>query len=191
MERSWKRRTSDWTVGCSPCLALSHNVIQTWHFFLHWFQQLVCLSSAVKSRSGVCFSGTLSCWTFSLCWRALICCIFSSSFSCQVFTLMGSDLAVPLAVWAEHLLLSLSLSQPFLLLLVCLCRRRSFPPLFGSWVSREAGSLLPSVFSMSTQLLAIDIWYNPAAYSNVTANTTAIPCTVSGHTLTVLPGYLP
>ena len=44
-----------------PCVLLCH--IQTWHLFLQWSQLPVCLSFAVKS--GVSFSDSLSCQSFS------------------------------------------------------------------------------------------------------------------------------
>ena len=148
MERCWKRGSDDWTVCCSPCLA-------------------------VTFKPGISFRGRFSCQSHWRVLSAAIWCLFqwhsqlhgnllkftyllqsgifiSSSFSCQAFTLTGSYLF--------HWQLSRAsasvspLSQPFLLFLVCLCRCRSFPPLI--WVSREAGSLPLSVFTLSTQLLS-------------------------------------
>ena len=69
----------------------------------------------------------------------------------QLSALTGSHLFHWLSEQSICSYLSPLLSQPFLLLLVCLCRRHSFRPLIGS----EAGSLQPSVFSLSTQLLAL------------------------------------
>ena len=69
----------------------------------------------------------------------------------------------------------------------------------GAWgslcISREAEPLPCSVFSLSTQLLVlvhIDIWQVLTfQLPNVAANTTAVPCTIGAHTLTVLHGSLP
>ena len=77
----------------------------------------------------------------------------------------------------------------------------------GRWglpcVSREAESLLCSVFSQSTPQLTLtsvstcihrrmEGIHIPAAYSNVAAaNTTAVPCTLGTHTPTILHGCLP
>ena len=66
------------------------------------------------------------------------------------------------------------------------------------WVSREAGSLLPSVFSLSTQLLALAYIIRhtvgtraSAAYNfRCRCPHSCYPCTVSAHTPTVLPGFL-
>ena len=62
------------------------------------------------------------------------------------------------------------------------------------WVSHEAGSLPPSVFSYTTVIGCIHRHtvgtHAPAACSDVAANTTTVPCTVSAHTLTVLSGYV-
>ena len=50
-------------------------------------------------------------------------------------------------------------------------------------ITHEAESLPPSKFSLSTQLSAP---HTPAAYSDVTANTTGIPSTIGVHVLSFL-----
>ena len=120
-------------------------------------------------------------------------CVFiSSTFSCQAFTLTGSS------VWqSEHSIcsyLSPLFSQPFLLLLVCLCGHCSFPPSYRQ--SGLAGSLPPSAFSLSTQLFALAIHRHtvgthPSAAYNFRCHCqhNCCPCTVSAQTPTVFPGY--
>ena len=102
-------------------------------------------------QSDVSFSGTLSWQPF---WSSLICCNLASS-SAVVSAAKRSHWQVLISSIGRLSRASASvspLSQPFLLFLVCLCRCRSFPPLI--WVSREAGSLPLSVFTLSTQLLS-------------------------------------
>ena len=108
----------------------------------------VCLLFAVKS--GIFFRGSFSCQSFTLMGTHLLQSgiFISSSFSCQA-VLISSIIWQSVQRVCSYL--SPPLSHPFLLLLVCLCRCRSFPPLIGSL------DLPPSVFSLSTQLLALAI----------------------------------
>ena len=140
--------------------------IQTWHLFLS------CPSFAVKS--GISFRSSISCQSLTL--TGTTCCnlfqwlvtfrfvlkftyllqsvFISSSFSCQAFMLTGFHLFH----WqVEQSVCSyLSPLQTF----PCFCSSVSAGfarslLLSAIWVSREAGSLSPSVFSLSTQLLAL------------------------------------
>ena len=76
----------------------------------------------------------------------------------------------------------------------CLCRHHSFPPSYRQ--SGSAGSLLPSAFSLSTQLFALAIHRHtvgthPSAAYNFRCHCqhNCCPCTVSAQTPTVFPGY--
>ena len=118
----------------------------------------------------------------------------SSSFSCQAFKLTGS-----------HLFHLNRVSAPIFLLrflnLSCFCSSVSAGVtrsllLSAVWVSCEAGSPRPSVFSLSTQLLALAIHrhtvgtHASAAYIfRCRCQHNCCPCTVSAQTPTVLPGY--
>ena len=119
MEHCWKRGSDNWTV----CCFLSCSVLS---------QLSVCLSFAVKSV--ISFRGSFSCQSFALMGTYLsqsgVC--VSSSFSCQVLTLTGSHLFHWQSGQSICFYLSPLLSQPFLLLLICLCWRHSFLPLIGS-----------------------------------------------------------
>ena len=166
-ERCWKRGSNDWTVCCSLCLALSYS-------------NLASLSSAVSAASlsfaGVPFSDSFSCQSFSLTLKGTHLQQFDVYFR-------GTLSCWPFGVWEGHWSAA-----------ICFCSFVSAG--FGCsllssavWVSREAGSLPPSVFSQSTQLLAVAYRHTvvgihaPTACSDVAANTTAVPCTVKVHTL--------
>ena len=114
----------------------------------------------------------------------------SSSFSCQAFKLMGSHLFY----WQSEQISSVCsyLSPPTFPAIA----RLSLPALLvpssywqsGSAVKQDLCRLLCSAcLRIHRHTLGI---HTPAAYSDVAANTTAIPCTVNWHTPSVLPGYL-
>ena len=96
-------------------------------------------------QSDVFFRGTLGWGNLSVCAEVQFLLqsgvFIISSFSCQAFTLKVSHLFHWQSEQSVCSCLSLPLSQPFLLSLVCLWQRRSFPSF-----SREAGSLPPPVF---------------------------------------------
>ena len=169
-----KRGSGDWTVCCFPCLALSHS-------------NLASLSSVVSaaSLSFICckiwclfqWHSQLQTFRFVLKGTHLLQSgvFISSSFSCQAFT------SVPLVVC-----LLLSLSSCYF------SQRYSFPPLIGSlgqlWSRISAAFCVQSVYrTVITCIHGHTVGtHAPAAYFDVAANTTAIPCTVSWHTWTVL-----
>ena len=136
-----KRGSNDWTVCCSivvPCVLLA-----TFKFGIFFFRgSLSCQSSTLKGthllQSDFSFSAcmALSAANLSVCGEghssAAIWCLYPHSFSCEAFTLMGSHLFHCQSGQSVCSYLSPLLSQPFLLLLVCLCQRHSFPPLIGS-----------------------------------------------------------
>ena len=113
---------------------------------------LICCKICMGSLSGVVSAASLSHWRVLICYNLV-------SLSAVVSAAKRSHWQVlvplPLAVWAEHLLLrflnlscfclsvSAGIARSLLLSAVC--------------VSHEAGSLLPSVFTLSTQLLALAI----------------------------------
>ena len=121
MERCWKRGSDDWPVCCSPCLAVTFKPGIS--FRGSFSCQSFTLMGTHLLQSDVSFSGTLSWQPF---WSSLICCNLASS-SAVVSAAKRSHWQVLISSIGRLSRASASvspLSQPFLLFLVCLCRRR-------------------------------------------------------------------
>ena len=119
----------------------------------------------------------------------------SSSFSCLAFTLTGSHLFHWKSEQSVCSYLFPPLSQPFLLCSSVSAGVARSLLLSAIWVSHEAGSLPTSVFSLSTQLLALAYRHTVGTHASAAykfrcrCQHSCFPCTVSAHTPTALPGY--
>ena len=211
MECCWKRDMQRWLNSSLFPMSCCH--IQTCHL-------LSCLSFAVKS--GISFRSSFSCQSFTLTgttcsnffqWHSQLATFqlvlkftylpqsgvfISSSFSCQAFMLTGSHLFHWQAEQSVCSYLSPPLLQPFLLLLVFLCRCRSFPPLIGNlgqpWSRISAKFCIQPVYTTASACIhRHTVGTRASAAYNFRSrcqHSCSYPCTVSAHTPTVLPGYL-
>ena len=129
----------------------------------------VCGNGTHLLQSGVFISSSFSCQ--ASCWQVLISSIGSLS--------RGSA--------------PVSSAFSTLFFLIFLCRHHSFPPLvasLGQWIS--AAFCVQPVYKTVIGCIHRHMvgTHTTAACSDVAANTTAVPCTVNAHTLTVLSGYV-
>ena len=167
MECCWikKRHVATTEQLVVPHVLLCH--IQTWHQFLSCQFVSFAVKSGISFSSFSCQSFTLMAticynlfqWhsqlvTFSLCWSSLTCCNLVC-LSAVVSAAKRSCWQVVISHWQPEQSWSAPISLLCFFNLSCFCSSVSAGVarshlLSAMWVSREAGSLLPSVFSLST-----------------------------------------